>query len=269
MRTIAVVNQKGGTGKTTTAVTLAHHFALQENRVLLIDTDPQGHVAVALGMKKGPGIRNLIERAASNGTERLPIVIAKARPNLDVILSNSATRHAKRTLASMDFRETVLKKALTGIAHLYDIAVIDCAPSADVLHISALVAATDIIIPTRLDHLAVDGVNEVLKTIVQTRESVGGSGLNVRGIVPTFYERRTNETPLQLAALVEAFDRLVMPPIPTDVKLRECPAYGKSIWEYAPSTNAIVGVPVNSQKPKGQRFGGYTALAQLVEDWLR
>ncbi|MCP3886310.1 MAG: ParA family protein, partial [Propionibacteriaceae bacterium] len=243
--------------------------ARTKQRVLLIDTDPQGHVAVALGMDKAPGIRSLIDRAAQDNPASLPIVITPARENLDTILSDATTRHAKRTLAAMDFRETVLKKTIAEVGHLYDIAVIDCAPSADVLHISALVAATDIIIPTRLDHLAVDGVNEVLRTIVAIRDSLGGTGLNVRGIVPTFYERRTKETPLQLKALVEAFERLVMPPIPTDVKLRECPAFGQPIWEYAATTNAIVGVPVNSANPKGKRFGGYIALAELVEDWLR
>jgi len=263
MRTIVVVNQKGGTGKTTTAVTLAHYLALHGSQVLIVDTDPQGHVAVALGLEKDQGIRRLIDRAANGLTDPLPIV--SARPNLDAILSDQKTRNAKRTLAAMDFRETVMRKALAEVALQYDVTVVDCAPSADVLHISALVAATDILIPTRLDHLAVDGVNEVLKTIVQVRGSLGG-GLNVRGIIPTFYERRTKETALQLTALVEAFEGLVMPPIPTDVRLREAPAFGQTIWEYRPRTNAVVGV---QRSQGGKRFGGYHALALLMEDWLR
>lgn len=264
MRTICIVNQKGGTGKTTTAVTLAHYLAIQGRQVLIVDTDPQGHVAVALGLEKAPGIKQLIDRAASGLAGPLPITIA--RPNLDAILSDQQTRNAKRILAAMDFRETVLKKAILGVGDRYDVAVVDCAPSADVLHISALVAATDILIPTRLDHLAVDGVNEVLRTIVRVRESAEGRKLTVRGIVPTFYERRTNETALQLNALVDAFGGLVMPPIPTDVRLREAPAFGKTIWEYKPRTNAVVGV---QRSQGGRRFGGYRALALLMEDWLR
>jgi len=264
MRTIVVVNQKGGTGKTTTAVTLAHYLALRGTPTLIIDTDTQGHVAVALGIKKGPGIKRLIDRAANGLTDPLPIT--NARPNLDAILSDQTTRNAKRTLAAMDFRESVLQKALAEVGDRYDVAVVDCAPSADVLHISALVAATDILIPTRLDHLAVDGVNEVLKTIAQIRECAEGRGLMIRGIIPTFYERRTNETTLQLNALVSAFGGLVMPPIPADVRLREAPAFGQTIWEYRPRTNAVIGVQRNQG---GRRFGGYRALALLMEDWLR
>lgn len=264
MRTIVIVNQKGGTGKTTTAVTLAHYLALQDSQVLIVDTDPQGHVAVALGLKKDQGIKRLIDRAANGLTDPLPII--RARPNLDAILSDQTTRNAKRTLAAMDFRETVLQKALAGVSDRYDVAVIDCAPSADVLHISALVAATDILIPTRLDHLAVDGVNEVIKTIIQVGESTEGGRLMIRGIVPTFYERRTKETTLQLNGLVDAFGGLVMPPIPTDVRLREAPAFGQTIWEYKPRTNAVIGV---QRSQGGRRFGGYRALALLMEDWLR
>ena len=264
MRTICVVNQKGGTGKTTTAVALAHYFALTGSNVLLVDTDPQGHVAVALGLDKAPGIAHLIDQASKGQTA--PLRIVKARSKLDVLPSDSSTANAKGTLTGMNFRETVLRKALDAVSDRYDLTVIDCAPSADVLHISALVAATDIVIPTRLDHLAVDGVNEVLQTIIQVRDFTGGTGLPVRGIVPTFYERRTKETTVQLTALVEAFGDKVVSPIPTDVKLRECPAYGKTIWEFAPKSRAVVGVPARSG---GNTFGGYLSLAQYVEDWLR
>lgn len=250
---IAVVNQKGGTAKTTTAVTLGHKLALDGQRVLLVDTDVQGHVAKALGMKKAPGIRRLVDRAQFGDTQQL---IVAARPGLDVLPSDKSTAAAKRALVGMNFRERVLADALAELD--YDVVVIDCAPSVDVLHVAALVAAQWLVIPSRLDYLAVDGVNEMLSSVLEIRQQSPEQAPNVLGILPTFFDRQTKETVVQLRALVESFGQLVLPPVPVDTKLREAPAFGKTIWEYAPRTRSILGI-LNGN---GQRYGGY---AQFIE----
>jgi chromosome partitioning protein len=259
--TFAVANQKGGTGKTTTAVTLGHKLALDGRRVLLVDTDPQGHVCKALGLEKAPGIRRVIEWAQYGD----PLLILKARDGLDVLPSDKTTEPAKRTLVSMDFRERVLADALEELAGDYDAAVIDCAPSVDVLHVSALVAADWLVVPTKLDYLAVDGVNEVLTSVGAIRAN-SDYAPEVLGILPTFFDRTTNETMIQLKALVNAFKGLVLPPIPIDVKLREAPAYGQTIWEYAPGSRSVVGVkPTNGNGANGdKKLGGYMQFVARV-----
>lgn len=261
MVTFAVVNQKGGTAKTTTAVTLAHALAMESRRVLIIDTDPQGHVAVALGLEKAPGIRALVDRANYNTNEALPIV--QARPNLWMLPSDKTTEMAKRTLTGMSFRERILQMTLQGLEQAFDIAVIDCAPSLDVLHVAAIVAAQWIVIPTRLDFLAVDGVNEVIRSMVQIRQA-GSVVPRVLGILPTFYDRQTSETLLQLRALASTFQALVLAPIPTDVHLREAPAHGQTIWEYAPTSRSVVGMDLgNSHR------GGYKEFMDRIRSVLR
>lgn len=253
--TFCVVNQKGGTAKTTTAVTMAHRLALDGLRVLIVDTDPQGHVAVALGKDKAPGIRALIDRPHD-----LPLVMA--RPNLWMLPSDKSTEQAKYILTGMPFREQILRKALGGLD--FDITVIDCAPSLDVLHLAAMIAANWMIIPTRLDFLAVDGVNEVLRTLVGIRQA-GTSVPRVLGILPTFYDRQTSETIVQLRSLASAFQALVMPPIPTDTKLREAPAHGQTIWEYAPTSRSVVGMDMGN----GHARGGYSEFMQRVRGALK
>jgi len=249
MVTFGIVNQKGGTAKTTTAVTLAHALAMQALRVLIIDTDPQGHVAVTLGLEKAPGIRALVDRANYGTNDPLPIV--KARPNLWMLPSDKTTEQAKRTLTGMSFRERILQTTLQGLEQAFDVTVIDCAPSLDVLHVAAIVAAQWIVIPTRLDFLAVDGVNEVIRSMVQIRQA-GNAAPRILGILPTFYDRQTSETLLQLRALATSFQALVLAPIPTDVHLREAPAHGQTIWEYAPTSRSVTGMNLGN----GHR-GGY------------
>lgn len=260
MITLAIANQKGGTAKTTTAVTLGHRLALDGLRVLLVDTDVQGHVAKALGMDKGPGIRRLVDRAQF-GDGRLLVV--EARPNLDVIPSDKTTEPAKRALVAMDFRERVLADALAGLAGDYDVAIIDCAPSVDVLHVAALVASDYLVVPSKLDYLAVDGINEVLTSVIEI-ERRAPKAPELLGILPTFLDRTTNETMVQLRALVKTFGGLVLPPIPVDVKLREAPAYGQTIWEYAPRSRSVVGIRNGS----GQYLGGYNQFVDRVRKVL-
>jgi len=252
--TLAIANQKGGTGKTTTALALGHKLAMDGYRVLMIDTDAQGHLAAGLGLDKAPGIERLVSWREGEGT---PLIV-KARDRLDLIPSDGRTSNAKQRLAGMPFREDFMDKALEELGGGYDVAVIDCAPSVDVLHTASVVAADWLIVPTRLDFLAVDGVNEVilfLRDVKQYRDAA-----DLLGILPTFYDRRTNETLEQLRALVETFGDLVSPPIPIDVNLREAPAFGQTIWEYAPKSRSIAGVEVN-----GNTYGGYTRFVAQVE----
>jgi chromosome partitioning protein len=252
MRIIAVANQKGGVGKTTAAVTLGHGLARRGLRTLLVDLDPQGHIATSLGLDKSPGLFRLLV-----SEESVKTVATAARTNLDIIAGDKQTEKAKRHIVAMDFREQVLTDALRR-GHEYEVVVLDCASSLDVLHVAALVASDYLLIPTRLDHLAVDGVNQVLRSAAQVKEA--GYDVSVCGLLPTFFDRVIRETSEQLRQLVDVFDGLVRPPVPQDTRLREAPAFGQTAWEYAPTTAEIAGYRVD-----GQRVGGYSAaLEKLV-----
>ena len=217
------------------------------------------------------------------------LLVVQARENLDVIPSDKTTEPAKRILASMDFRERILADALEELAEGYDVAVIDCAPSVDVLHVAALVAADRLVVPTKLDYLAVDGVNEVLASLAEIKRR-SSAAPDLLGVLPTFFDRQTNGTLVQLKTLVNAFGRHVLPPIPVDTRLREAPAYGQTIWEYAPRSRSVVGVvngklhkctvPSVSWQPrsrsvvsvtngKGNPVGGYVQFVERIKEVLR
>lgn len=231
MTIITIANQKGGVGKTTTAVTLAHGFAMAGQKTVLIDLDPQGHVAFALGMEKTPGLFRLIVEE-----EPLTDVIVAARPNLDIVSSNKKTEKVKRAIVISNYPTEVLTKAV--ISPDYDVIIFDMAPSLDVLHVSALLASDWVLIPTRLDALAVDGVNEVLRSMGEVAERGHKLGY---AILPTFFDRSTRETVVQLKSLIETFHEHVWPPIPQDTKAREAPAFGKTLWEYCPHSPVMSG----------------------------
>lgn len=254
MKIISFANQKGGVGKTTTAVTLAHGLASQGRRTLLVDLDPQGHAAFALGLEKSPGLYRLIVME-----EPLDQVVVTARPNLDVLPGDKRTEKVKRQITLADFRESILAEILR--ASDYDVILIDMAPSLDVLHINGLVASDFVIIPTRLDALAVDGVKEILLTMGE----VGQRGHVFLGysIVPTFFDRTTRETLAQFKEIVRAFHQRVWPPVPQDTRIREAAAYGKTPWEYAPESAAVAGFVDNRQ-----RIGGYRQVLQRLMEVL-
>lgn len=254
MKIIAFANQKGGVGKTTTAVTLAAGLAQEGYRTLLVDLDPQGHVAFALGLDKNPGLYRLIVM-----DETLKKIITPARPNLDILASDKRTEKVKRHITLSDFREAILDETLRRTS--YDAILLDMAPSLDVLHINGLVASDFVIIPTRLDALAVDGVKEILLTmgeIAQRRRPFEGYS-----ILPTFFDRTTRETLTQFQEVIKTFGKRVWPPIPQDTRVRESAAYGKTLWEYSPDSPAITGF----QEGK-QRIGGYAQILTRVREVL-
>ena len=243
MKVISFANQKGGVGKTTTAVTLAAGLARQEYRTLLIDLDPQGHIAFSFGIEKSPGLYRCV---VSN--EPLENVAKSVRSNLDILASDKRTEHVKRYITMSDFRENVMVELLAG--SIYDVVMIDMAPSLDVLHVNGLVASDWVIIPTRLDAMAVDGVKEILLTMGE----VARRGYPFQGysILPTFFDRTTRETLVQFQSIVKTFGTRVWPPVPQDTRTREAPAYGKTLWEYTPSSAVMQGY-TNGRS----RLGGY------------
>jgi len=253
MWTISIANHKGGVGKTTTALTLGHGLAQNGFRTLLVDLDPQGHVAFALGLDKAPGLYRLIVEEAP-----LSEVVLNVRENLDIIPGDKRTEAAKRYVTTLNFRERILLNLLEGVD--YDVVLLDTAPSLDVLHVAALMASDWVIIPTKLDAMAVDGVNEILRSMGEIVRN-GGGRLKGYNILPTFFDRTTKETALQLREVVDAFGARVWPPIPQDTRAREAVAFGKTLWEYTPNSPSVIGYP-----SQNRRVGGYiNALERTLE----
>ena len=252
MKVFAFANQKGGVGKTTSAVTLADGLSRHKIKTLLIDLDPQGHLALSFGLDKSPGLYRLICL-----DEPLEKVVVNIRPNLDLVAGDKQTEKVKRQITLSDFRENILSDLLANAP--YDAVLLDLAPSLDVLHLNGLIAADWVIIPTRPDALAVDGVKEILTTMAEVEQS--GHRYQGYSILPTFFDRTTRETLLQFQELASAFGEHLWPPIPQDTRVRETAAYGKTLWEYSPASTAMTGYREGHQK-----LGGYKqVLARLLE----
>lgn len=250
MKIISFANQKGGVGKTTTAVTIAAGLARQGLRTLLIDLDPQGHVAFAFGNQKTSGLYRWICLG-----ESLDKVAINIQENLDILPGDKTTEKVKRQITLSDFRETILSDRLDKTA--YDVVLMDMAPSLDVLHINGLVASDWIIIPTRLDAMAVDGVKEILLSMGEITQR--GYPFQGYEILPTFFDRTTRETLVQFQEVVRAFRNHVLPPIPQDTRAREAAAFGKTLWEYSPHSPAMVGYASN-----GSQVGGYIQVLKRI-----
>ncbi|MCL4562951.1 MAG: ParA family protein [Chloroflexi bacterium] len=253
---IAILNQKGGVGKTTTAVTLASGLARMGNQVLLIDLDTQGNVADSLGLPHGDDLRRLLSPDLRCTLEQ--VVTPSGLDHLDVIRSDKSTTALKQTLVGVNLREYILADVLQGSG--YDVIALDCAPSVDLLHFVALVAADFLLIPTRLDKLAVNGVRDALQTLAALKRI---SHCQVAGILPTFYERVTLESHEQLVHLARTFGRLVLPPIPQDTQCRVASRYGKTLWEHEPNAKALIGYDQGSK-----HIGGYIQVLDRVKELL-
>ena len=249
---IAVANQKGGVGKTTTVVNLGHGLAIRGRRVLLVDLDSQGNIADCLGLEAGSGLYDMLHPDSAQPLPR--VITSSGRPNLDVIRSDKRTAILKRTLSSMEFGVYELTETLKQADH--DVVLLDCAPSVDILHTAALLAADYLLIPTRLDQLAIKGVRDVLQSLA-TLQHTNRSSCQLAGILPTFYDRVTKESHEQLTHLAKAFGERVLPPIPQDTQCRVATRYGKTLWEYDPNTRALLGISNGSKT-----VGGY---AQTLE----
>jgi chromosome partitioning protein len=225
-RIIAVLNQKGGVGKTTTAINIGAYLAKQGKKVLLVDLDPQGNATSGLGVDKLQITQTtyslLLESADFNNVRH-----TTSQKNLDILPTNADLSGAEVQLAGVPERELVLKRALHDIPEGYDLILIDCPPSLGLLTVNALTAATDVLIPVQTEYYAMEGLSQLIQTIQRVQEGLNQS-LRILGVVMTMYDSRTS-----LSEIVRVFGDLVFKTvIPRNVRLAEAPSHGLSVMEY-------------------------------------
>ena len=222
-KTIAVVNQKGGVGKTTTAVNLCCALKMKGKRVLLLDCDPQGNSSSGMGVDKHstPSAYELITKTADI------LDCIRKTPYGDVIPSNKELSGATVELVNKVRREYVLKDALQLVYNDYDYIFIDCPPSLELLTLNALVAADSVLIPMQCEYYALEGIADLMTTIKLCNKRLNPS-LKIQGIVLTMYDSRTNLTQQVAFELKEYFGGKVYETvIPRSVRLSEAPSHGK------------------------------------------
>jgi chromosome partitioning protein len=230
-RVIAITNQKGGVGKTTTAVNLGASLAASEQRTLIIDCDPQGNTTSALGFPKDPSRRTLYQSIILD--EPIERVTFDAQvESLNLIPSDKNLVGAAVELVSMENREYKLKAVIAPILAKYHYILLDCPPSLDLLTINALAASDSVLVPIQCEYFALEGVSELLDTLMRLRRTINPS-LAIEGILLTMYDDRTTLSK-QVAADLRSFfgSQVFETVIPRNVRLAEAPSHGMPVMFY-------------------------------------
>jgi chromosome partitioning protein len=231
-RRMAVFNHKGGTGKTTTTVSIAAGLALRGYRVLVVDTDSQGNVGVSLGVKAEKTLYHVLVMGL-----RPQDVAVKIRPNLDLVPSNETLAAAELYLAGRQNRDRILRERLAAAQDHYDIILLDCSPSLSLLNQNALVFAEGLFVPVACDFLSLVGVRQVIKT-VKNVNALLHHPVQIYGVLPTFYDARARICRDAWGTLKEHFGERCFHPIRSTTRIKEAPAQGKTIFEHAPDSHA-------------------------------
>ena len=231
---IAVANQKGGVGKTTTSVNLSAAFAEMGKKVLLIDCDPQGNATSGLGIEKD-GLELSIYDALIIDTPMAEIIL-QTQFGLDMVPSVMDLAGAEVELVNLDDKQYRLKKAVELIKDKYDYILIDCPPSLGHVTLNALTAADSVLLPLQCEFYALEGLSQLLSTVQLVQEQLNGD-LRIEGLVLTMYDSRTNLAEQVVEEVKTHFpDMVYATKIPRNVRLSEAPSFGKPIFAYASSS---------------------------------
>jgi chromosome partitioning protein len=232
-RVIAISNQKGGVGKTTTAINLGASLAASEVTVLVIDADPQGNATTGLGITKDPD-KPSIYNVLLGGVSARSAIASTALEGLSIIPADKNLVGANLELVELPERELRLRNAIREIRNEFAYILIDCPPALDLLTLNALVAADSVLVPIQCEFFALEGVSELMDTIDRIRDSFQHK-LALEGILLTMFDDRTNLTRQVAADLKEFFGRQVFRTvIPRSIRLAEAPSFGKPILGYDP-----------------------------------
>jgi chromosome partitioning protein len=259
---VAVLNQKGGTGKTTTSINLAAGFAEAGMKVLLVDCDPQGNVGVSLGVKSEKTLYHVLADQSSIDDCVVPL-----GNNFDVLTSDDTLAAAEIKLAQHPARGAVLSRRLDAATE-YTHVVLDCGPSLSLINQNALCAVDEVLVPVACDYLSLVGVKQVLKTVKNINQHLGHP-LRVGAVLPTFYDGRAKICRDALQALQKHFGPLCLPPVRMNTKLKEAPSHKKTIFEHDASCSGAEDyrnvVRLMIERATAVRAGQVTAPATAME----
>jgi chromosome partitioning protein len=233
LRRIAVFNHKGGTGKTTTCVTVAAGLAARGLRVLVVDTDSQGNVAHSLGIKPERSLYHVLVMGLAPRAAAVNV-----RPNLDVIVANETLAAAELYLAGRQNRDRILRERLEQTSE-YDVVMLDCSPSLSLLNQNALVFADGVLVPVACDFLSLVGVRQVVKT-VKSVNALLHHPVQIWGVLPTFYDARARICRDAHDTLQKHFGERCLEPIRQATRVKEAPASSKTLFEHAPGSHAAL-----------------------------
>lgn len=263
-RVIAIANQKGGVGKTTTSVNLAASIAATKRRVLLIDIDPQGNATMGCGVDKRSLTRSTTEVLLGE-CDITAALVPIEHSDFTLLPGNQDLVAAEVDLTAKPGGGTRLKDALTAIRRLYDVVLIDCPPSLNMLTVNALVAAESVLIPMQCEYYALEGLSALIDTIEQIKSS-SNPQLHVEGILRTMYDPRNNLASEVSSQLIEHFgDKVFRTIIPRNIRLAEAPSFGKPVLVYdresrgALSYLALVGEMLRREEDPSPDFGAQPA----------